>query len=330
MTFVTGSVTSSNPGPALYAALEPTLLAVGYTLEDTVVIGARTHKILKSASGLNSFGRQYFLDINYPTTGIATGLMMATFENYTAATDQALRGPYTASSTTAPDPVTFSRFGDTSYALETNWNNGASATALHLGLATAAITYWASVTPERVVLMISSAPTKMAYAGFFTPNAEHAAHAADALYPLITLVLTAGTESTTSTNPSSASAVVTRLPRLAAFDSSAGSVAPANWNVTVWVSPLGLLGRAGSGGAVGGTVSPFTGTVSIFPIPVAFGTSSPNSTQPAAARVGDLDGVASGYVAPTVSRGDTVTVSGDKWYLSSLGGTANALFMQEK
>lgn len=329
MTFVTGSVTNSNPGPALYAALEPTLLAVGYTLEDTVVIGARTHKILKSAAGLNSFGLQYFLDINYPTSGVATGIMMATFENYTAATDQALRGPYAGNSTVI-DATTFSRFGDNAYALETNWNNGVSATALHLSLVTATITYWASITPERVILMISSAPTQMAYAGFFTPSAEHAAYAGAALYPLITLRLTAGAESVTATSLSAASAVVTRLPRLAAFDASAGAVAPSNWNASLWVSPMGLLGRAGSGGAVGGAVSPFTGEVSIFQIPITFGSISPTSTQLAAARVGELDGIAGGYAAPSVSRGDTVTVAGVKWYLSSLGGTANALFMQEK
>src|SRR6187402_1092437 len=112
MTYITGTITDANPGPLLYAAIETAAIALGYTLEDTVVIGSNTHKILKSAAAGNSRGQDWYLDINFATTGVVGGIRFAPFEGYNPATDQGIRGPYTIS-TTAIEQTYYSPFGVT-------------------------------------------------------------------------------------------------------------------------------------------------------------------------------------------------------------------------
>jgi hypothetical protein len=325
MTLYSASFTNANPGPALYALLLPHFTAQGYTEDDTVVIGARTHKILKSAAGNNSFGLQMFLDVSYPTTGVASGFMITPFEDYNAAGDLGIRGIYTSTSTVI-DPGTFSRYGAASSALETNWANTVSHTGLMLTLSTAATTYWASVTPQRIALMLTSSPTHIAYAGFFTPTAEHDAWADTAMYPLIACRLLSGSNSNSSNTAGSSTAGVTRMPKVAAFDATAVG-GPVGWADSVNVGANTHLGRVG-GGIVGGAVSPFTGLAAIAPIPVTFGTASaPSNVTPWAAHVGNLDGVGTGYAVGATVRGDTVTIDGVTWHATTPVGN-NSYFLK--
>lgn len=329
MTFVTGTYTNANPGPALYAALETSLVSVGFTLVDTVVISTRTHKVLQAPA--NSFGLGWFLDISYPTTGVATGVKTTPFEDYNAASHLGFRGPYGAGSAdmTVPESTYYSRYGSTGYALETNWSNSAANTGFDTALSTGATTYWASITPERVVLMLSSAPTKLSYAGFFTPTPDFIAAADTALYPLISVTLTAAVNAQSSTAGAS-TAAVTRLPKLTGFSGAAGSrTNVSSWVGSVFVGALDWGVRFAAGGLIGVGGSLFTGKTSISPIPVVLGTAAPSPTLGMGALVGVLDGVAAGQAAPSAVRGDTVEVDSDTWLLSSPVGY-QVLLIQEK
>lgn len=329
MTFVTGTYTNANPGPALYAALHTALVAEGFTLVDTVVISARTHKVLQAPA--NSFGLGWFLDISYPTSGVATGVKTSPFEDYNAASHFGFRGPYgsVSSDSTAPEATYYSRYGATGYALETNWSNGAINTGFDTALSTGATTYWASITPERVVLMLSSAPTKISYAGFFTPTADFVAAADTALYPLISANLTAAGNAA-SGSAGSSTAAVTRLPKLTGFSGAPGALTNVTgWQTSVFVGALDWGVRFAAGGLIGVGGGLFTGKTSISPIPVILGTSVISPTMGMGALVGVLDGVAAGQATPSAVRGDTVQVDSDTWMLSSPVGY-QVLLMQEK
>jgi hypothetical protein len=301
----------ANPGPLVYTALATKLLALGWTLEDTVVIGARTHKVLKSAAAGNTYALDWYLDISYPTTGVATGLMLAPFEGYTAASDVATRGPYTASNTTI-DGTTYSRFGATTSALETNWANTGSYSGLDTPLSTSAFVINASVTRDRVILLSSTEPTDVGYCGFFTPTAAHAAHAGAALFPLVVARLRGAADRVSSATVGSVSASLTRVPK-----ASSG-----NWSTHCIVGPntMRLNGR------VGGAVSEGDNQITSVPFLVAFGgTSWVNGT---AAQIGELDGVQVAWADAAVARGDFVTVGGDVFTLSTV--TSNAAVMIEQ
>lgn len=182
MTFISASITNAAPGPLLYAAMETALLGVGYTLVDTVVISTRTHKILKSPAGSNSFGKDWYLDVTYNTTGVTDGLWIRTFEDYTPASDLGIRGPGLGNYVVSYDfdEPTWSWGGSTGYALETNWSIYGS----RLSLTTSAFTYWISITPDRVIVMLSTATTSLMYAGFYQPTDFFEEQAGAASFPL--------------------------------------------------------------------------------------------------------------------------------------------------
>jgi hypothetical protein len=301
----------ANPGPLVYTAIETKLLALGWTLDDTVVIGARTHKVLKSAAAGNSRGLDWFLDISYPTTGIATGVLMTPFEGYTAASDVGLRGPHTANSTTI-DATTYSRFGATTSALETNWANTGSHTGLSASLLTSAFNLYASATRDRVILLLSTAPTAVSYVGFFTPTAAHVSHAGAALAPLVTTRLVGTSDRFPSATAASVTAALTRIPKYTV----------ANWNAHCVVGPNTMR----MNGKVGGAAA--EGDNQITSVPYLVGMGGATWAGGLTAHIGELDGVQCAYADAAVVRGDVVTVDGDAFATSTV--TSGACILIEK
>jgi hypothetical protein len=301
----------ANPGPLVHTALATKLLAQGWTLEDTVVIGARTHKVYKSAAAGNTYALDWYLDVSYPTTGVASGVLLAPFEGYTAASDVALRGPYTASNTTI-DGTTYSRLGATTSALETNWANTTSHTSLDTPLSTSAFVINASVTRDRVVLLASTEPTQISYTGFYTPTAAHVTHAGAALFPLIMTRLNGSSDRVTSGTASAASAAVTRVPKLSTIQ----------WAASVIVTP----NTARLNGRIGGATSEGDNQITTVPFLVAIGAASINA--PGASHVGELDGIQVGWADAAVARGDVVTIDGATFTLSTVTSSATVCMEQ--
>lgn len=308
MTFITGSITNANPGPTLYALIETAATGAGWTLDDTVVIGGNTHKVLKSAAAGNTYGLDWYLDINFPTTGITGGMRFAPFEGYTAASDVGLRGPFGHVTVATIDATTYSRYGAATSALETNWTNSASASAISATLSTSAFTYWISITRNRIVVLTSLQPTTIFYGGFFTPTAAHSAHAGAALFPLLMAAIPLVTAATTTSSIGTATVAFTRAPKAVTI----------NWATSgrIFADPT-VTAYFGSGQA-GTAVSEHTGVSQIVPVPIIMGVSAaPTTATPLAANVGFLDGVAAGYIAPGAVRGDTLTVGADTWYATN-------------
>jgi hypothetical protein len=301
----------ANPGPLVHTALATKLLALGWTLEDTVVIGARTHKVYKSAAAGNTYNLDWFLDISYPTTGIATGLLLAPFEGYDAATDLATRGPYAANNTTI-DATTYSRFGATGSALESSWANTGSHTLLDTPLSTAGFAINASVTRDRVVLMSSTEGAQVSYCGFFDPTDAHAAHAGAALFPLVTVRLSGTSDRVAGSAATSIAAALTRVPKMTSL----------NWSSHCIVGPntMRMNGRAGTG------VSELDNQVTSAPFIVAAG--GGNWTSGLASHIGELIGVQCVWSDPGVSRGDVITVDGVAHTMSTTSSNGSILIAQ--
>jgi hypothetical protein len=299
----------ANPGPLVHAALATKLLALGWTLEDTRVIGARTHKVYKSAAAGNTYALDWWLDISYPTTGVATGVLLTPFEGYDSATGVATRGPYSASNTTL-DATTYSRYGASTSALETNWANTGSHTSLAMTLLTTSFGIYASVNRNRVILLSTTAPTAVSYAGFFTPTAEHAAHAGASLFPLVTTRLTGLADRISASASSAVAAALTRVPKLSAV----------NWQSHCVVGPNTMR----MNGKVGGTASEGDGQVTSVPFLVGVGGTS--WTSGVATHIGELDGIECAYADASVTRGDTTTSDGTACVLATVNGAGVALF----
>jgi hypothetical protein len=305
MTYDNGTVTDANPGPALYAAMEPTLLAAGFTFVKTVTIGARTHKVLKSDADDNSLGLDWYLDIHYPTTGAGT-IFFAPFEFFDTATDLGYRGPFCANSTVI-DGTTFSRYGATGHALETNWANSTGHSALDTTITATAFGWHLSATTDRVIFASTAAPAELHYCGFFTPTADHAAHAGADLYPLITChFLSATTGPVTSATPSVTRMAFTRAPKMSAI----------NWSTSgILDTPYArFTGQVGTGGAAG-----ITGGIDVARKPVTLGynsliASSGTSAPASFGLAGYLDDVGNTWTDGTIIRGDTLTDdNADTW-----------------
>jgi hypothetical protein len=319
MTFINDTISSANPGPALYTAIETAMLAGGWTLEDTVVIGSTTHKILKSAAAGNTYGLDWYLDINYPTTGTTGGMRFAPFEGYNAGTDQGTRGPFGHVSVGTIDATTYSRFGATASALETNWMNGSTATGVSAALATTPFGYYVSVTRNRIVMLTTSEPTKLFYTGFFTPSAAHVAHAGAALFPLVMLTIAVNSTAGTAGSIGGAGLAFTRVPKASTI----------NWSTSGLVhAGAALLTYFGGGGLVGGASSEFAGETQLVPCPVMMGagSSGPGTGTTNVGGVGYLDGVAAGYVLSTATAGASVAVGSDTWYTTTPSGSYGLFF----
>jgi hypothetical protein len=306
MTYATGTITDANPGPTLYAAMESTFLAAGFTLVDTVVISTRTHKVLKSDAADNDRGKTWYLDIHYPTTGITGGMFMAPFEDFNPTTDLAFRGPYTGASNTTIESTYYSRFGATGSALEASWANTASFTNLDCALTTGAMGWFLSATTDRVIFMSTAAPAELHYVGFFEPTADHVAAAGAALYPLVVAHFNTASSSAACTTSSAASMAFTRVPPMAAI----------NWGSAGFID----MPYAQMGGTIGtGGNFAATGKTNLAKRPVVMGTGSLTSSAASAATgglglVGFLIDVANSWTDGTVLRGDDLTdTNSDVW-----------------
>lgn len=321
MSFITGPVSNANPGPTLYALIETAALAQGWTLVDTVVIGSNTHKVLKSAgaSGGNTYGLDWYLDINYPTTGTTGGIRFAPFEGYNATTHVATNGPYGASSDATVNQTTFSRFGTTGSALETNWYNTSGYTSLSTVLSTA-FTYFISITRDGIGIILTSDPTSLSYTGYYTPTSAHSTAAGAALFPLIMTKMTPMSTgaSTLSQNNALSSAAVTRMP-------NAPTGSWFTWGASAIIAGGALLPF--TTGQIGGTgISPLTGDQSIASgMPIYSGanvvsSASNLSSTIISALVGTMPAtIGLGVTGSSVIVGNTVTIGSDTWYSTSYG-----------
>jgi hypothetical protein len=308
MTFNIGaSITNANPGPAIWAYLDTLLLAEGYTFVDTVIVGARTHQVYKSAAAGNVQGLDWYLDIGYPTTGIASRLTFQALETYNAAADSGARGVYGAQDGTLEETF-FSRFGATERTLE-SWQAGAGTNDMGNLLQTSAFVPYVMLNKDRIGLMMSHAPTRLMYTGFFKPTAQHAAHAGGALYPLISVNVNVGASMAGAVSGNNVA--VTRMPRFTAaqFSSATWTQNAYGWScVTVPANSIMLWGA----GVFGQQNHPSLGETQMQELPVCFGAYSMTAYQGAV--VGNLDGVGFGWAAAAVQRGDTTPVAGVNWH----------------
>jgi hypothetical protein len=324
MTFITNTITNANPGPTLYTPIETAMLADGWTLVDTVTIGGNTHKVLKSAAAGNVQGLDWYLDINFPTTGTTGGIRFCPFETYDAAAHTAGGGPFWQSSTTI-DATNYNRFGTTKSALETNWANVAS-NGLSTALSTAAFTYRISVTRNRIIVLLDNVPGAIAYAGFFTPSSAFASNAGAALFPLVVAVLNPS-QATSYTNSNAGTACLTRLPKVSTMAGSgwAYHCAVATGSSAVGGWPEGQAGVA---------VSPLTGRTTGRPLTVAAqpggssstGLSSQSSSVASVDDIGTIDDVINAYVSSGSVRGDSITIGSDTWYDVTPNSSATLFF----
>lgn len=310
MTFISGSISSADPGPALYAEIETAALAAGFTFVKTVTIGARTHKILKSPAASNSQGLDWYLDIGFPTTGDGSRLSFTPFEDFDSSTNKGIRGPVYGYGSTI-ESTYFSRYGATGYELETNWSAGAAG-EMYMALSTSSFAYWISVTTDRIISMLSTAPTFMQYAGFYEPTPEHVAAAGSHLFPLIVCKVGTAYTSSGSTNPGSSTVCVNRLPTV----TSAQLAATRNgygWSHNMIPNSTEAVN---TDGVIGGAVAPVTAQRTMRRLPIIFGSNTFNDLGPFT-RLGHLIDMASGRGVSTILRGDTVTIDSDTWYLTS-------------
>jgi hypothetical protein len=306
MTYATGTVTDANPGPALYAAMEPTLLAAGFTFVKTVVITTRTHKVLKSDAADNDLGKTWYLDVSYPTTGTSGGMFMAPFEDFNSTTDLGFRGPYTGVSNTTIEGTYYSRFGATGSALEGSWANATAYSNLDNALTTGAMGWFLSATTDRVIFASTAAAGELHYVGFFEPTADHVAAAGAALYPLVVAHFAGAASSPACLTSAGASMAFTRVPPLTAINwGSAGIID------MVYSQMGGIIGAGGNFLA--------TGKTNLAKRPIVMGASSLSNLSASSAAgglglVGFLIDVANTWTDGTVQRGDDLTdTNADVW-----------------
>lgn len=306
MAYITGTITSANPGADMYAALAPALTTAGFTLVDTVVISTRTHKIWKSPAAGNAQNLDWYLDVAYSTSG--TGDMwFFPMEFFDPATHLAYRMVLSGSNFSVIEQTYYSPNGATGYSLENaSWIIRApNATALSLIMTTSAFGYWISVTSNRLIALSSADPSAMVYSGFFTPRAEHVTAAASSLFPLV-YIKNNGTTSGASTSPANVSAAVTRLPK-------AASLAGSGWGGFAQVSASSVYAPALPG------VTTVVSNPQLFPLSVAASAAhSPGGT------LGTVDGMALTWMGAVV-RGDTVTVGADTWICATPTGNTGLL-----
>lgn len=312
MAYITGTITDANPGPALYALMAPALTTAGYTLVDTVTISTRTHKIWKSAAANNSLSLDWYLDIGYPTTG-AGALVMAPFEYFDPATDLGYRGLVSINQTTI-DATTFSRYGATGSALETNWITApATYTSYQLPLIATSFGYWISVTPERVIMLLSNSPTIVYFSGFYVPDSLYAAKAGASLFPLMGAVMTPTTTAALTSGTTTTTAALTRVP-------PATSLASPGWNTTLHIQGL-KQEEYGSYPQIP------TGSQQVYPwvaAPLSMFVSLSN--QALFARYGTVRDVLTAAASGSLVRGDTCTIGGEQYVFTSPSSAGALLF----
>lgn len=328
MTYIANSLTSANPAADLYTAMAAALTSAGFTLSDTQVISTRTHKVWKSAAANNSQGLDWYLDVAYTTTG-AGSVWLGAFEGYS--TPNGIRGPYNnPADGTVPDATTFSRYGATGSALETNWTH-ISGNLGQIQVTTSAFAYFISITTDRVIAMTSVAPLNVAYCGFFDTYAPWANKCGAALYPLVTCVVSSPAASVhcgayLSGGNSTYPAGLTRRPPVAAAGSNANFGGYGTTGVFSAYNDGGTSGVSSGGGISGPLVPVDTGASSFFDTPrggrLQICNTWPNtsgggpSNSAFGLAIGLLKDVAA-FASSAVTRGDTIAISGTTWVLGN-------------
>lgn len=292
MTFIEGTITSeANPAAKLYTDyIDGALSSAGFTLVDTVTIGARTHKVWKSDAGDNVAGLDWYLDIAYTTTG-AGSVWLIPFEHYEPSTDLGYRGPMGAPSTGTIAGAFYTIYEGTGQALETNWSPRAGDTNYLLPTNTSSFYFALSITPDRVIALSSQAPTNVLYTGLYEPDPNVAAHAGADLFPLWTGVIVAS---------GSNYGALCRVPKVTGNYVTSRFAVPRNLQATLRTPaiPSGPTNIYGAG--------------ALIPIPI-----STDSNTGVDAIWGYPYDLRAGIGSASVVRGDTVTIAADDWVLTS-------------
>lgn len=327
MTFLSGSMTDSNAPATLAGLMHDALITEGYSLVDTVVIGTRTHKVYLSPAASNTEGIDWYLDLAYTTTGTGS-IWLGAFETYDAVAHTAGFGPVTTGATV--DPVEFSRYGATKYALETKWGHVSNDLA-QIQTSASAFAYWISITPTKVIALSSGNATKVVYCGQFDPytpwKTKAATDAPGKWNPLTTLSLVLpNAEAGRVASVADVGCGLTRLPPVATIY---------DWGISVSAGCSSSTSSTTNGGGGGGGA---VGLVDTGWNPYTDGGPQGEKIQIRVLRqynvgigraghcAGELYDVArfgtSG--ATSVTRGDTATVDSATWVLAS--ATSSACF----
>lgn len=321
MTYISNTLTDASAPSVIASAMHTALLAEGYTLEDTVVIATRTHKVYLSPAGGNAEGLDWYLDVAYTTTGTGS-IWLGTFETYDKVAHTAGLGPYDGSGV-SPDPVEFSRYGAAKYALETNWTH-VSGNAAQIETQATAMAYWISITPDRVIAMTSTNAVKVVYAGHVDPyvpwKTKCAATAPGKWNPLAVATI----NGPNAFSPYGVGVVqVTRHPPVATVYGSF-DCARIRSSSSSSSSSVGGVGVGGVSGHVDTGWAPYLAGGPLgerIQITLLRDNSSWGGYGHAAGHLHDVARFGTS-AATSVTRGDTVTIDGDTWVLASATGGA--------
>lgn len=310
MAYNSVTITDANSSAALYAAVAPWMSSSGFTLVDTVVIGARTHQVHKSPAASNTANLDWYVDISYQTAGTGSFVVSA-FEYYDPSTHLGYRGPVNDASSTI-ETTYYSRHGANGFALETNWATTSLSAGWNVNTVSTSFAEWWSVTPDRIIRMSDQAPTQLTYAGLFSPHPAHVAAAGTSLFPLVTARIPANGAQQNTINP--AYCALTRLPKAASIGNG--------WYYTGEISPV-ISGRlttlpTATSGVMDGTY--------ISPLQVRGDMTS--TTVPGSGLLGWLKDVYTAPTSSTVIRGSTVTAGSDTLTIGTSSNGNSVFFTQ--
>lgn len=294
MAFISGPMTNSNPGLALWTLIDAQMIAIGWTLDDTVTIGSNIHKVYKSAAAGNSFGKDWWMDIKYQATGVTNGISFMPMESYNNSTHLAFRATYAVNAASGIETTYYSRFGATGSALETNWTTAAVMTTV-----TTATTYAFSITRDFIIGCLGSY-TGGVFAGFYTPTADYSSFVGADLFTLGTFSF-----SSLQTAANSQGASFTRVPRLTTVD---------NWNTIatgIFPTMTSTFNLGLANGIIGGAASPNTGKRTLINPTINV---RPQTGMLAYEFIGYIPNIAAGLGISSILKGDTITIGSDTWY----------------
>lgn len=311
MTYISSTITDSNSPSVMCTAVEAALTTEGYTLTDTVVISTRTHRVWKNPAANNISGQDWYIDIAYTTTGVGTfGIYL--MEGYNATTDLATRMAYNttyASAFTAGN--LWSPYGATGYSLEnSNWPIRAGATGSYTAtrevtLPATSFGYWISVTPKRIAMMFSVAPTYIYYSGLYEPSPEHLATVTTSSFPLVSAAV--------SGSPTNYDAAFTRYPKITGGFGAASS--------TICEMKIGNLFSVFNSPSVPGGLTEASSRFALrIPLTSSTGTN---------VRWGWLYDLAAVQADVTVTRGDTLTDGSSNVWVLSTRVTSTSVMMRQ-
>lgn len=299
MTYLVGTITDSNPGPALHAVVDPALISNGYVLVDTQTISTRTHKTYKNPAANNPSGFDWFIDFAYTTTGAGTyGSYI--FEDYIPATHLAYRGCYAYYYN--PDYIEttyYSHHGTNGYTLESAslgcfaGNTSGNYVNRDMNTTTTGFGYWASVTPARVIMINTNQPTAFAYTGVHTPDAGWVANVGSPLaFPTLSIW--------TGPQGGGGAVMTTRVPKMT--------------GTFYWNNVLGINYNPLSWPYLSGGSAAVTSTRKASPVYVTMNTY----------RVGTAIDLAI-MATDTVVRGDTISIGGAPYVFTTSNGNLSYL-----